>query len=79
MSRWSAIRAGIVGLSPRPVILAGGLDAGNVRDAVLQVRPAGVDAHTGLEDTSGRKSEDKVRNFVREAREAFRLIRENPA
>jgi len=62
--------------SPRPVILAGGLHAGNVRDAILAVRPAGVDAHTGLEDVAGRKSEEKVRKFVSEAREAFRLIRE---
>lgn len=39
------------------------------------LRPAGVDAHTGLEDESGRKSEEKVMRFVREAREAFRLMR----
>jgi phosphoribosylanthranilate isomerase len=62
--------------SPRPVILAGGLHPGNVRDAILAVRPAGVDAHTGLEDVTGRKSEEKVRKFVSEAREAFCLIHE---
>jgi phosphoribosylanthranilate isomerase len=62
--------------SPRPVILAGGLHPGNVRAAILEVRPAGVDAHTGLEDASGRKSEEKVRKFVAEARAAFRMIRE---
>ena len=65
----------VVGQSPRPVILAGGLHPGNVRDAILEVRPAGVDAHTGLEDASGRKSEEKVKKFVGEAREAFRLVR----
>jgi phosphoribosylanthranilate isomerase len=58
----------------RPVILAGGLYPGNVREAILEVQPAGVDAHTGLEDGTGRKSEEKVRTFVREAREAFRLL-----
>jgi len=62
--------------SPRPVILAGGLNPSNVRDAILAVRPAGVDAHTGLEDVSGRKSEEKVKKFIGEAQEAFRLIRE---
>lgn len=62
--------------SPRPVILAGGLNPSNVRDAILEVRPAGVDAHTGLEDVSGRKSEEKVKKFVGEAQEAFRLVRE---
>lgn len=63
----------LVRQSPRPVILAGGLNPANVRDAILAVRPAGVDAHTGLEDVSGRKSEAKVRQFVSEAQGAFRL------
>ena len=62
--------------SPLPVILAGGLTAENVRAAILAVRPAGVDAHTGLEDVSGRKSQEKVKQFVSEAQEAFRVIRE---
>jgi phosphoribosylanthranilate isomerase len=66
----------LVRQSPRPVILAGGLNPSNVRDAILAVRPAGVDAHTGLEDVSGRKSEEKVKKFIGEAQEAFRLIRE---
>lgn len=61
--------------SPRPVILAGGLCPGNVRAAILEVRPDGVDAHTGLEDACGRKSEQRVAKFVAEAREAFRLLR----
>jgi phosphoribosylanthranilate isomerase len=65
----------VVGQSPRPVILAGGLTPANVRDAILAVRPAGVDAHTGLEDASGRKSGEKVKKFVGGAREAFRLMR----
>jgi phosphoribosylanthranilate isomerase len=70
---WSVSRR-LVRESPRPVILAGGLNATNVRDAILEVRPAGVDAHTGLEDASGRKSEEKVRAFMREALEAFGSI-----
>ena len=60
--------------APRPVILAGGLHAGNVRAAILEVRPAGVDAHTGLGDSSGRKGEEKVRKFMAEAQDAFRRI-----
>jgi phosphoribosylanthranilate isomerase len=66
----------LVRQSPRPVILAGGLNPANVRDAILEVRPAGVDAHTGLEDVSGRKNKEKVKKFVSEALEAFRLIRQ---
>lgn len=62
--------------SPHPVILAGGLTPANVRAAILAVRPAGVDAHTGLEDGSGRKCPEKVKQFVSEARKAFRIVRE---
>ncbi len=61
--------------SPHPVILAGGLNPDNVRDAIVEVRPAGVDAHTGVEDDCGRKSEVKVRKFAAEAREGFRILR----
>jgi len=60
--------------SDRPVILAGGLNPENVKRAILHVRPAGVDAHTGVEDTSGRKSRERVQSFVAEARAGFRLI-----
>lgn len=65
----------LVRLSPRPVILAGGLTPDNVREAILSVAPEGVDAHTGLEDASGRKDRAKVLRFVAEARDAFRLLR----
>lgn len=66
---WAVSRR-LVGLSPRPVILAGGLTPDNVGAAVAAVGPAGVDAHTGLEDASGRKDPEKVRRFVREAKRA---------
>ncbi len=67
---WTVSR-GIVERSPRPVILAGGLTPDNVASAIRQVRPAGVDAHTGLEGADGRKELPLVERFVREAREAF--------
>jgi phosphoribosylanthranilate isomerase len=71
---WSVSRR-LVELSDRPVILGGGLTPDNVRQAILEVRPGGVDAHTGLEDAGGRKSREKVEAFVREARDAFRACR----
>lgn len=70
---WKISRA-LVELSPKPVILAGGLTAENVRQAIAEVEPAGVDAHTGMEDTHGRKSKLLVEAFVAEAREAFAAI-----
>jgi phosphoribosylanthranilate isomerase len=61
-------------LSPLPVILAGGLNPANVHEAVLRVRPSGVDTHTGVEGRNGRKNPELVRAFVRQARDAFALL-----
>ena len=65
----------LVELANKPVILAGGLTPENVKRAILEVRPAGVDSHTGVEDSSGRKSREKIRKFVSEACEAFELAK----
>ncbi len=67
---WEVSRR-LVELSPRPVILAGGLTPENVARAIRSVRPAGVDAHTGVEGRDGRKDPDRVRAFVARAGEAF--------
>jgi phosphoribosylanthranilate isomerase len=74
---WAVSRR-LVELSHLPVVLAGGLTPDNVRQAILEVRPAGVDVHTGVEDAGGRKSRAKVRAFVAEARAGFRAVREGP-
>ena len=67
----------LVELADRPVILAGGLTPENVKSAIVEVQPAGVDAHTGVEDSSGRKSREKIRKFLAEAREAFALVKQS--
>lgn len=67
---WS-ISASLVRHSPRPVILAGGLNADNVAQAIRAVRPAGVDVHTGVEGADGRKDPAMLRRFVENAVEAF--------
>ena len=63
-------------LSPKPLILAGGLNPTNVYEAIIHVRPAGVDVHTGVEESSGRKDKELVNNFLQEAWKAFNEIRD---
>ena len=66
-----AVSQRLVLLSPKPVILAGGLNTGNVRAAIATVRPAGVDVHTGIEDRDGRKTRDLTKRFIAEAKAGF--------
>lgn len=65
----------LISLTSKPVILAGGLNPDNVQQAILEVKPAGVDAHTGVEGIDGRKDEAKVRKFVEESLKGFDQIR----
>jgi phosphoribosylanthranilate isomerase len=61
----------LVRLSPKPVIIAGGLNHTNVRRAILEINPAGVDAHTGVEGKDGRKDFNLIKKFVEESRLGF--------
>ena len=55
---------------PVPLILAGGLDPGNVAEAIARVHPSAVDVASGVESSAGIKDEDKMRLFFQAVRRA---------
>ncbi|MCV2402840.1 phosphoribosylanthranilate isomerase [Marinomonas sp. C2222] len=57
---WALIPEGL----SKPIVLAGGLDATNVKSAVKQVSPYAVDVSGGVELSKGLKSESKVKEFI---------------
>ena len=54
----------------KPVVLSGGLDAGNVGEAIARVRPAAVDVSSGVEAAPGIKDGQKIRAFIAAVRAA---------
>ncbi len=62
---WSA-----TGASPKPIVLAGGLTADNVADALRKLRPYAVDVSSGIESAPGLKDSAKMRAFVEAVRKA---------
>jgi len=75
---WSVSRT-IVERSRVPVILAGGLSAENVEDAIATVRPFGVDSftHTDVPGNRGKKDPARVRAFVAAALRGFAAMLES--
>jgi phosphoribosylanthranilate isomerase len=59
---WTSIPAEL----EQPVILAGGLDAGNIASAIEHVHPWAVDISSGVEVGKGIKSAAKIRAFMQE-------------
>jgi phosphoribosylanthranilate isomerase len=64
---WAAARALA---ASRQVIVAGGLNPGNVGEVVRQLRPHGVDVSSGVESAVRVKDHDRVRAFVQAVRKA---------
>ena len=57
----------LVQTTARRIVLAGGLDASNVGQAIQMVRPWGVDACSRLESAPGRKDHRKMQDFIKAA------------
>jgi phosphoribosylanthranilate isomerase len=55
----------------RRLVLAGGLTADNVEEAIVTVRPYGVDVSSGVEASPGVKDVAKVSQFLKNARAAY--------
>jgi phosphoribosylanthranilate isomerase len=72
---WTVSRQ-IVERSRIPVILAGGLTAENVGDAIATVRPWGVDSftHTDVPGNRGKKDPARVRAFIAAALRGFAAV-----
>lgn len=58
------------GVAPGRLFLAGGLRPDNVAEAVRRVRPYAVDVAGGVERAPGQKDRAKVREFVKNAKDA---------
>jgi phosphoribosylanthranilate isomerase len=62
---WSAITSAMASID-KPIILAGGLTAGNVKQAIETIHPFAVDVSSGVESSPGIKDREKVTEFLRQ-------------
>jgi len=60
----------------RRVILAGGLNPTNVREAITRARPFGVDVSSGVESGPGVKEAALMRDFISRARKALSTVKQ---
>ncbi len=73
-ANWSLVRRLSELLPDIPIVLAGGLSPENVAAAIEATRSAAVDTASGVESEPGRKDAQRVREFVGNARAAFRRV-----
>lgn len=63
---WSLVPAQL----SKPIVLAGGLEPGNVGQAIAQVRPWAVDVSGGVEQAKGIKDASRIQAFLSAVRQA---------
>ena len=66
---WNLSKQIIEAIAPVPVILAGGLNPENVKEAILTTKPYAVDVASGVEVSPGVKDHKKIQLFVETAKQ----------
>lgn len=67
---WNAARKALATPGHKRLIVAGGLNPGNVQQAIALLQPWGVDVASGVESRPGRKDPEKLAAFITNARQA---------
>jgi phosphoribosylanthranilate isomerase len=65
---WDAAQRSLSAVAPKRLIVAGGLNAQNVGEAIRVLQPWGVDVASGVEARPGHKDREKLAEFIARAR-----------